>query len=62
MSSTSELELAQADVRYYRDRIALLRAKQYRWGVGPSPRLRQLERELERAERRLSAVSVRQAR
>ncbi|HWD66083.1 MAG TPA: hypothetical protein VG405_13015 [Solirubrobacteraceae bacterium] len=62
MSSTSELEVAQANVSYYRDRIALLRAKQYRWGVGPSPRLRQLERELQRAERRLSAVSVRQSR
>lgn len=61
MSSDSELELARAEERYCRDRVALLRAKQYRWGLGPSPRLRQLERELQRAEQRLSEVLSRQA-
>jgi hypothetical protein len=54
--STVELELARADARYCRDRLALLRAKNYRWGLGTTPRLEQLERELERAERRLSAL------
>lgn len=53
MSPSNELELLQADVRYYRDRVALLRAKLYRWGLGPSARLHELERELERAEEHL---------
>ena len=55
-ASSTELELALAEARYCRDRAALLRAKHYRWGVGSSPRLEQLERELERAERRLAEV------
>lgn len=59
MTSSNELELALADVRYYRDRVALLRAKQYRWGLAPSPRLHALEREMERAQRRLSALRLR---
>ena len=62
MTSVSELELASAEVRYHRDRVALLRAKNYRWGLGPTPRLRQLERELYRAELRLSEVHSRQGR
>lgn len=56
MSSSSALELAQAEWRYCHDRVALLRAKQYRWGLAPSPRLRRLELELERAEKRLSEL------
>ncbi|HEY6397398.1 MAG TPA: hypothetical protein VIX82_08105 [Solirubrobacteraceae bacterium] len=48
-----KVELLQADARYYRDRVALLRAKLYRWGLGSNARLRELERELERAEQRL---------
>jgi hypothetical protein len=60
VSSTSELELALADTRYYRDRVALARAKTYRWGLGPSAHLRRLERELQRAERRLTEVRARQ--
>jgi hypothetical protein len=51
-----EIELARADVRYCRDRVALLRAKLYRWGLQPSPRLRELERELQHAEQRLRDV------
>lgn len=62
MSYASELEMAEAETRYYRDRVALLRAKHYRWGLGTSPRLQQLERELQRAERRLSEVRSRQTR
>jgi hypothetical protein len=33
MSSTREIDLAQADVGYCHDRVALLRAKLYRWGL-----------------------------
>jgi hypothetical protein len=59
MTSSGELEQLQADVRYYHDRVALLRAKLYRWGQGSTPRLRELERELENAEQRLSAERTR---
>jgi hypothetical protein len=53
MSRASEIDQLEADVVYYHDRIALLRAKLYRWGLGSNARLQGLERELERAERRL---------
>lgn len=53
MSSPNEIELLQAEANYYRDRVALMRAKLYRLGVGTTARLRELERELERAEQRL---------
>lgn len=56
MSSAREIEMAQADVRDCHDRVALLRAKLYRWGVRPSPRLRELEGDLQRAEERLRDV------
>ena len=56
MSWAREIELAQADVCSCRDRLALLRARLYRWGVRPGPRLRELEGELERSERRLRDV------
>jgi hypothetical protein len=47
------IEQLQAEVRYYHDRVALLRAKLYRWGQGSTPRLQELERKLERAQQRL---------
>ncbi|MGO9750812.1 MAG: hypothetical protein ACLP8S_14185 [Solirubrobacteraceae bacterium] len=47
---TAELE---AEVDYYRDRVALLRAKLYRQGIGTSARLQDLERSLEGAQGRL---------
>ena len=53
MSSHGELERLQAEADYYHDRVALLRAKLYRWGLGSNARLQALERELERAQRRL---------
>ncbi len=62
MSGTGEIELAQADVCYWHDRVALLRARLYRWGLGPSPRLRELERELQRAEQHLRDLRSREAR
>jgi hypothetical protein len=53
VSHDQRIEQMQADARYCRDRVSLLRAKLYRWGVGSNARLEQLERELERAEQRL---------
>ena len=50
MSSTRNVEHLLAEARYYKDRVALLRAKLYRWGVGSNARLKELEGELERAE------------
>jgi hypothetical protein len=61
VSSTREIELAQADVYYCHDRVALLRARQYRWGLRPTARLRELERDLRRAEQRLREIRSRQA-
>lgn len=62
MSSSGELELLRADVRYYRDRLSLLRAKRYRWGLGSNARSRELERILKLAERRLRDHLVREHR
>jgi hypothetical protein len=59
MSSAREIELAQADVCYCHDRVALLRAKLYRWGLRPDARLRKLERQLQRAEQHLRDVRSR---
>jgi hypothetical protein len=53
VSPINEIEQLQAEASYYHDRVALLRAKLYRWGLGSNARLQQLESELERAEQRL---------
>lgn len=53
MSSLRDIEMLEADARYYKDRVALLRAKLYRWGRGSTPQLRELERRLAGAELRL---------
>ncbi len=53
MSSSHEIEQLQAEADYCRDRVALLRSKLYRWGLGSNARLRRLEQDLERAEQRL---------
>jgi hypothetical protein len=47
MGSAREIELAQADVCYCHDRVALLRAKLYRSGLRPNARRRELERQLQ---------------
>jgi hypothetical protein len=62
VSSGHELELAEAAERYNRERVALLRAKLYGRGSGPSARLQQLEREWERSERRLRELRSQQPR
>ncbi|MGN6870762.1 MAG: hypothetical protein ACTHMY_20405 [Solirubrobacteraceae bacterium] len=51
--SSNQIEQLQADADYYHDRVALLRAKLYRWGLGTNPQLQELERELELAQQRL---------
>lgn len=61
MSWRRDVELAQADLCDCHDRVALLRARLYRWGLRPSPRLRELEGELQRAERRLRDVRAQEA-
>jgi hypothetical protein len=59
MSSRRELEQLQSDADYYHDRVALLRAKLYRWGLRPTARLQALERELDRAQERLREARLR---
>jgi hypothetical protein len=59
VSSSPEIERLQAEASYCRDRVALLRAKLYRRGLGSNARLQALERELERAEQRLRAAHSR---
>jgi prefoldin subunit 5 len=56
--SSRQVEQMQAEANYYRDRVALLRAKLYRWGLGTNARLRELEQELRRAEQRLRDARV----
>jgi hypothetical protein len=53
VSTSHKIEELQAEADYYRDRVALLRAKLYRWGLGINPRLQELERQLELARQRL---------
>jgi hypothetical protein len=53
MSSASDIEVIAAERNYYRDSVALLRARLYRRGQGVTPRLEELQRRLESAELRL---------
>lgn len=62
MSRAREIELAQADVCSCQDQVALLRARLYRWGMRPGPRLRELEGELQRAKQRLRDLRARETR
>ena len=59
MSSSTTIEQLQAEADYFHDRVALLRARLYRWGLGSNARRRSLERELERAQRRLRDARLR---
>jgi hypothetical protein len=59
VSSAKTIEHLQAEADYYHDRVALLRAKLYRWGLGSDARLQSLERELDRAQRRLPDARLR---
>lgn len=53
MNASHEIEQLEAETRYYRERVSLLRARLYGRGTGTSARLEELERGLERAEVRL---------
>ena len=53
MSASHRIEELQAEVNHYHDRVALLRARLYRRGIGSNDRLQELERSLDRAQRRL---------
>jgi hypothetical protein len=54
MSSLRRIEEIQAEVNYYRDSVALLRARLYRRGLGTSSqRLEELQRRLVSAQHRL---------
>ncbi len=61
MSRARDIEMAQADVCSCQDQVALLRARLYRWGVRPGPRMRELERQLRRAEQRLRDIRAPEA-
>jgi hypothetical protein len=53
VSSNRTIDELVAEARYHRERISLLRAKAYAGGPARSVRIRELERALEHAERRL---------
>jgi hypothetical protein len=56
VSSLRRIAEIEAEVTYYHDRVALLRARLYRNGLGTTPRLEELERQLDSARRRLRAA------
>jgi hypothetical protein len=53
VSASDQIHQLQAEADYYRDRVSLMRAKLYRLGLGSTPRLHALERDLQRAQERL---------
>jgi hypothetical protein len=61
MNARRELEVVEAEARYCRERVALLRARLYGRGTGRTPRLLELERQLQRAEQRLDDLRARRA-
>jgi hypothetical protein len=56
VSTARQIEDIQAEVNHYRDSVALLRARLYRRGMGSTPRLEELQRRLDSAQRRLRAA------
>ena len=59
MRSRNEIDQLRAEADYYHDRVALLRAKLYRWGLGTNARLQELEGELALALKGLRAARAR---
>jgi hypothetical protein len=51
-TTANENAALEAEVNYYRDRVALLRARLYRRGIGTNDRLVELQRRLASAELR----------
>jgi hypothetical protein len=56
VTTLHQQQAIQAEVNYYSDSVALLRARLYRRGVGTTPRLEDLQRRLDSARERLRAV------
>ena len=56
MTSPRELEAIEAELAYWRDSVALQRARLYRRGESTSPRLIELERHFDSAQARLRAA------
>ncbi len=56
MTTLHEIEEIHAEVNYYRDAVALLRARLYRRGTAGTPRLEELQRRLASAQVRLRAA------
>jgi hypothetical protein len=52
VTSLQDSAEAEAEVNYYRDRVALLRARLYRRGIATNDRLVELQRRLASAELR----------
>jgi hypothetical protein len=62
MSSGATIEQLVAEARYYGDRVALQRAKAYRGAATSGARMRELERALQSAQRRLREARLHEAR
>jgi hypothetical protein len=56
VNSPREIAAIEAEASYYRDSVALMRARLYRRGLGTSPRFEELQRRLDSAQQRLRAA------
>jgi hypothetical protein len=56
VSSAREIAALEAEVTYYRDSVALMRARLYGRGQGTSPRFEELQRRLDIAQQSLRAA------
>ena len=56
MTSPREMAVIEAEATYYRDSVALMRARLYGRGLGTSPRFEELQRRLDSAQQRLCAA------
>lgn len=56
MSSPREIAAIEAEATYYRNSVALMRARLYGRGQGTSPRFEELLRRLDSAQQRLRAA------
>jgi len=58
VSTVREIQAIEAEVAYYRDSVALTRARLYRRGGGTTPRFEELQRRLDSAQQRLRAANA----
>ncbi len=56
MSSPREIAAIEAEATYYRNSVAIMRARLYGRGQGTSPRFEDLQRRLDSAQQRLRAA------